>query len=512
MTAHPPGLGSMTRDELEAWAAANPAEAQTYVALHAQYRKQLAATDPNTFAEWVAVDEGTGEPIRQAPHHEEMHRLVSAHDLLVLWAHIESGKSTQITGLRVVYELGRNPNLRVAIVSNTQEQAIKLATPARRLIEDESGRVREVFPKLRPSRKRWTDASFTVERSRPSKDPSVQCFGVHGAVLGARIDLLVLDDILDFENTRTPEGRKALLQWVRSTLFGRLTKRAKVIVLGTAWHPDDLLHALAKQDGWHSARFAVQDEATGLPTWPEVWPLDRIRAAIKRLGPLEAARQLFCRARSDEDARFKQEWIDTCLARGEGRTMPYRLARVPEGYRVVTGVDLGTREKRARGKQADTTTLFTLCVHPNGDREVLCVERGRWHAPEIVRRIKDAHARYGSTVYVESNAAQDYLRQFIVAESALPILPFNTGANKMNPEFGVESIAVELFNAKWIIPSAGGRSTLPVEQWIGEMLAYTPGAHTGDALMACWFAREGARSAPVEPPPVQTGRIDLHTR
>jgi hypothetical protein len=109
-------------------------------------------------------------------------------------------------------------------------------------------------------------------------------------------------------------------------------------------------------------------------------------------------------------------------------------------------------------------------------------------------------------------AAQDYLRQFIVAESALPILPFNTGANKMNPEFGVESIAVELFNAKWIIPSAGGRSTLPVEQWIGEMLAYTPGAHTGDALMACWFAREGARSAPVEPPPVQTGRIDLHTR
>ncbi len=60
----------------------------------------------------------------------------------------------------------------------------------------------------------------------------MQAIGVHGAILGARVDRLLLDDILDFENTRTPERLQATIDWYNATLVGRLTARARVICVG----------------------------------------------------------------------------------------------------------------------------------------------------------------------------------------------------------------------------------------------------------------------------------------
>jgi hypothetical protein len=491
-------------EALKDWFAAHPAEAQVLVENYHRTRVEVARRDVNEFIEFVGRHEDKpAEPIRQAHVHEEFQRLANEHRRLVIWSHIESGKTSQLSILRPLWLLGRNPNLRIAVVSNTAAQAKKILSAQQKYI-NESEALREVFPELTPGAK-WSDQAYTVKRTTHAKDYSVQGLGVHGAILGARLDVLILDDILDYENTRTPAQRQELWQWVTSTLFGRLTRNAVVIVVGTAWHPEDILHRLGKMPGWHNARFPILDEDTGDPRWPEAWPKDRVEEKARDLGPLEAARQLFCRARDDGESRFKREWVDKCLARGEGRELPFMLQALPGGYRTFTGVDLGTRAN----KKSDLTVLFTICVHPNEDREVLEVVSGNWEAPEIVRRIEDVHKRFQSIVLVESNAAQDFIRQFLVAGSAIPVLPFTTGANKHHPEFGVESIAVELSNAKWIIPNRGGVTSRDIDAWIAEMLYYAPDAHTGDRLMAAWFAREGSKQKVKK---VQVGRVDLHRR
>jgi hypothetical protein len=152
-------------------------------------------------------------------------------------------------------------------------------------------------------------------------------------------------------------------------------------------------------------------------------------------------------------------------------------------------VDLGTRES----KGTDLTVLFTIVVHPNEDREILNITSGRWQGPDIVKQIFDVQARYHSIVIVESNAAQVFIQQFIASKSAIPVKNFNTGKNKLSPEFGIESLAVELYSGKWIIPNADGVVHPEITAWISEMLYYSPSAHTGDRLMASWFAREGSR-------------------
>ncbi len=353
----------------------------------------------------------------------------------------------------------------------------------------------------------WNAHQLFVIRPTQSRDATVRSCGIHGNILGSRIDLLIMDDILDYENTLSPTQREDLWGWYRSTLETRLTRRARALCIGTAWHREDLMHRLARTPGWHPVSYPVLDD-DGNPRWPERWPLSRINEARIRMGTTEFARNLLCKARNDSDERFQLSWIELCKARGEGREMPHALMEVPNGYATYTGVDLGVRTN----KKADLTVLFTICLHPDGSREVLDIQSGRWAGPEIVRRIIDTHRRYLSIVLVENNAAQEFILQFTRASSAVPVRPFTTGANKAHPEFGIEGIAVEMQAGKWIIPSDNGHCVPEVEAWINEMLYYDPRTHSGDRLMGSWFAREGARGSGIIIPKAQFGSINLLSR
>jgi len=467
---------------------------------------EFAREDINVFAHVVMKDEMTGRSLRNAQLHEAWHTLAEEHDRLLIWSAVEHGKTTQMSVLRPLWLLGRDPSRRIAIVSNTVTQATKIMRPIRSYIE-RSAELHQVFPNLRPTKQLWTNSSIIVDRPFVSKDPSIQALGVHGNITGARIDDLILDDVLDYENTRSAEARQDLWDWYHSALAGRLTARARVLCVGTAYHPDDFMHRFARHIGPDRAkRYPVLDPQTNAPRWPERWPAKRIEAKRQELTPIEFARQLLCVARDDADARFKKEWIDRCLARGSGKSLCYGMNSLPNGFKTYTGVDLAVQQKDG----SDSTCLFTIAIHPNGDREVLNLEAGKWSGPEIVGRIIDAHKRFLSICIVENNAAQDFIIQFAKNQNAVPIRAFTTGRNKAHPEFGIESLAAEMANGKWIIPSTNGFPTNPeVQNWIQEMLYYQPSNHTGDRLMASWFAREGARLGTIR---VEGGNINLLAR
>lgn len=460
-------------------------------------RATIARGDINEFIHFVMRDQQTGAPLLQQPMHEEWHALADEHQRLVVWGHAESGKSQQMAIGRILFALGQHPRLRCAIISNTsgpKGQATKLLRSVAQYIES-SSELHEVFPELRPSPRKsdpWTTEAITVERPPGINDPSVQQCGAFGSILGSRIDFLVVDDLLDWTNTLTEHRRKAVIGWFQASVLSRMTTRSRAIVIGNAWHPDDLMHVLERR-GWTALRYPVLDPS-GASKWPEQWPEERIEAKRVELGPLEFARQMMCLPRSDEDARFRREWIDQCLERGEGLDLvgSDAEARLPDGAEIWTGVDLAVG--RDKSKKHAKSVVFTIAILPDKlqSRRVLAIEAGRWTGPEIVARIQAAHEAFGSIVQVESNAAQQYIVDFTKAEARIPVRSFHTGRNKHDPTYGVESIAVEMSRGQWIIPNRAGQCHPDVQAWIADMLYYHPESHTGDYLMACWIAREGA--------------------
>ncbi len=482
--------------------------------LRAQSAKQglaaLCRKDPALFTRYVMRNDRDGKALQMAPMHFAWHDLISRYDRLVIWSHVEAGKTFQCSIARVLWEIGNDPSIRILVLSNTHGQAAKIARAIAAYIES-SNELHEVFPDLYPTDRKvesWQplSGSLTVRRPTVSKDPTVSVSGVHGNILGARYDFVILDDILDPENTRTSEGRKALIDWLQATVHGRLTAKAKMMVVGTAFHPEDALHYYAKafsRGELRAFKYPVLDDY-GHPRWPEQWPRDRIEKRRLELSPLEFSRQMMCTAHDDSSAYFKREWIDVCKGRGMEKTLCTQgLMHDIHGYKTITGVDLAVQQHAS----ADLTCLFTIIVHPDGTREVLNIESGRWAGPEIVERIADTHRRYRSLIIIENNAAQTYLEQYTRARG-IPVRGFTTGRNKAHPEFGIESLAGELAHGQWIIPCAGGMHK-EVQAWVDELLYYDPASHTGDRLMASWFAREGVRMSQLK---AETGHLNLMGR
>ncbi len=101
--------------------------------------------------------------------------------------------------------------------------------------------------------------------------------------------------------------------------------------------------------------------------------------------------------------------------------------------------------------------------------------------------MEQSFGRSLDNVRVHTDTQADELSRSISAKA------FTTGKNKAHPEFGVESLATELANNKWLIPNKGGVLHKELADWVAELLFYDPREHTGDRVMASWFAREGAR-------------------
>lgn len=478
------------REDLRRWVITNPRLAHRLLGEYQQLRIKVAREDPNEFMEFVMRDRAA-KPMKQAPIHEEFQRLASVYSRLIVWGHVESGKTMQLAVGRTLFDIGKNPELQIAVVgAAAKNQSAKITALLMQYIQ-RSRELRAVFPHLRPGRP-WGVGAFNVDRRTLSRDPTCQATSIEtGSLQGARIDKLIIDDIITPTNSLTQDNREKIYNLLTSTTFlGRLTEGAKVIWLGNAVHPEDAMHKMAANKSWHFARFPVLDR-NGRSNWPSQWSEKRIQEKKDETPPDEFARQMMCVARDDAAGRFKRDWINKCMDRGHGKQMAAYLNSLPPGYGVYTGVDLGHRKQAG----ADFTSFFTIVVHPNEDREVINVETGRWAGPEIVNKIIDIHNRYNSIVYVENNGAQQYIVDFTKNISAVPVQAAFTGKNKIHPDNGIEGMSVEVGNGKWIIPSYGDHRAHPeIEQWISDMIYYDPKAHAGDRLMASWIAREGCRA------------------
>ena len=504
------------------------------------------------FFEFVMREETTRKPIRCAPHQKVLLDFALFHDRSVIMMPIGHSKTFCMAAL-TLFMLGQDVTKRGAIVSATQEQAAKVLAMVRDYIEN-SIELKIVFPHLKRSSRDsdpWTQTRITVDRPPGIRDPSLVAVGIQGSLPGSRLNWIVVDDILTDENTRTQEQRETVNRWFENTVTSRLDPvGAKIVVTNTAWHPDDLPHTLERQ-GWATlrmqvlgnievkddaqrvmfyekrgeefvpfdseelrplypniptdpwCRLAANDNADGQPAvgretlWPERMPLTsddprQKTVETERLSHLpHVFNQLYMQeCRDDATARCQIEWIERCKLRARQENVLTLVSRYDGPYPTFTGVDLAVKATDAN----DYTAFFTFLVRPDGLRQILDIEIGRFNGPTILRKIKEKVRAYNSVIRVEDNAAQGYIRQFVLDEDiSIPIKPHTTTQAKA-ASYGVESIFIEFMNGAWLIPNnIHGQCHPNVQKFIDACLYYVPTTHTADVLMASYFAREQAK-------------------
>lgn len=279
------------------------------------------------------------------------------------------------------------PDIAIGLMSNTQDLADGFSRAIRQTVEENPRHV-ELFGSLKGPGK-WTDKEWIRKDSAlvGTNNATVYARGVGGAIISKRFDIIVCDDILDEENSATPEQRMAVQEWLLKTVLPCLKPGGVVIVLGTRWAVEDVYEVLITSPdqlvgkergrGWRSlVRSALIGDLTDRSSlrsyWPEYWSIERLFERWNDLG----TPMFMCAMQND---------VSGLLA---GNIFPAKFQhvdRLPEGhvYTIKMGVDLASSEKERADYTARVVTAEDVCTD--------CYEKGNFYVLSALRDRRETH-------------------------------------------------------------------------------------------------------------------------
>jgi len=454
------------------------------MSLSQRMRTFAARRSPLAFAGLLGRDEATGAPIKLAGIHRSYQHMLD-HPKAIVLAPPETGKSAQAS-LRLAWEAGRNPALCCAIVSGTREQAARHLVTVGNITRDPL--FQRVFPGVRIERQ-TQDGIWLKGRSNPRKDPNIIAAAFDlSSLLGTRLDLVVADDIVSREATRTHAARERAYQDFVGIIGGRLSPSGRIWVLNTAEHSDDVPHRLSRLPGWEFQTFPLLDKQ-GDSRWPERWSTERIESRRLELGPAAFRRLMLCQPIDEATQVFHEELVTRALKQGVAGLGQF----TPIGGRTIVAVDPAW----STSASADESAIVVVTLDSEGYRHLVHVEGHRINSDSLVRRVATlAQVNGRAQVYIESNSGGQ-----IIGEQLQKVYPRTTlvHTSASSKAARVEWLAAELGAGRWAFRNMPGESSKELEKLSEDLVSFSFESHTGDRLAALLVAVEGVRKFEARP-------------
>jgi hypothetical protein len=459
-------------------------------------------------------------------------------DLIIVNTPPEHAKSTTITVNYALYQICRNPNIRILVVSKTQAMAQKFLLSIKNRLTHPRYQDLHIafgppggFEKNSDSWKQDLIYLSSEARNSGEKDPTVQAIGIRGHIYGARADLIIMDDCVDHTNAHEYEKQ---IDWIQSEVMSRIDNDGgKLLVVGTRLRPKDLYSELRdpmrypdETSPWtYFAQPAVLEFSDDPKEWKTLW-------AKTNMPPVSG------KGIPDENGLYTK-WDGDALFKKRGRMSPNLWAMVYQQQQVhedavfpsdsVKGVINGARNigiipKNKAGNRlegmdglivvagldpamAGYTACVCLAIDINSQkRYLLDVSNVQGMKPDAIREvIKDWTDKYGISEWrVEKNAFQAMLtqdrevREYLTARGAT-LKEHHTGNNKWDTDFGVASLTT-LFHGHEdgtnLIEFPSTHMSEGLKALIEQLVTWYPDAPKSqktDCVMAFWFAELAAR-------------------
>jgi hypothetical protein len=476
-----------------------------------------ARVNRDVFKSYVLKDDD-GRDIRQgeihkswSKHQELTARLKKYCGIIAPWGH---GKTEQCVIGDTLFDLARNPNLRIKIISNSDANARLRVVSIRKYIES-SPEFHRVFPEIqRDMSGAWNDHQLFIKREGYSKDPSIEGSGIFSSGIGGRVDKLVFDDPVDLKNAiQEPGSRVRVIEASKQTWLSRLDPRegklnyVQVLWIATVWHVDDATCAwVMKNSEFNVMIQSINEEMTAIESrigkesvpkliglWSPKFDSEGIAKKRRELGEAAFQRGFRNRPWSDDDIQLRS--FAGCL--DESMTPQDAIKQLGKNWRIVSGVDVAGRSRAG-------FAIFTGAVCVEGDNanvkiplDIHYAQGGDAAINYCLRVQSELHPE---VFMVECNATQESFMGWLQTSGKGNILtePFMTGAQKADPSIGIQSLNIEFANRLWVFPIkhlADHDRGICQCGWcrlIREISCY-PAYETSDGLMALWFARERMR-------------------
>lgn len=261
-----------------------------------------------SYVEWTKPDWKT------AKHHAEMFSCLEALERgeiqrLIIEAPPRHSKSETASRRFPAFAMGRTPNLQVVCSTYNQDFANDLGRDVRSIIGSEEHA--QIYPEcgLRSDSK-------AADRFHTTNGGIYVAVGTGSALTGRGMDIGVIDDpFKDREEAESERTRQRKWDWFRSTFYTRQMPNARLLVMATRWHEDDLTGRILEHEGdrWHRLHLpaiANEGQADEQALWDEWYPLETLYDIRQTIGARDWLSLYQQSPTSDEGTIFQREWFD----------------------------------------------------------------------------------------------------------------------------------------------------------------------------------------------------------
>ena len=195
-----------------------------------------------------------------------------------------AGKSTVLSTTFIIWLILKDPNVRILIASKTSSHSKSILREVKEHIQDN-----EVFKRIFGDivGEKWDESEISVaSRTKPAKEPTVMCIGIGGQLVGKHFDVVICDDLVDEDNSRTEYMRNRIKVWYYKVLHPTIEPHARLHIIGTRYHFDDLYGHLISNDMAGKVHRIMALDDRGRSPWPEKYPAEFFVKKRKQLGML----------------------------------------------------------------------------------------------------------------------------------------------------------------------------------------------------------------------------------
>lgn len=309
------------------------------------------------------------------------------------------GKSTLFTADHIIHMhlVAKDPTFSVGLCHALRSQAIKIMSDIKFQFENNK-LLKWIAPDLayaNPADESpiWRQDEICFKRSAWYKVPSVVAFSIDASVVGLHFDVIKGDDLVLDVNSKTPEQRDNVKEYIhRMKALLKATGWKRIHLTGTRWHNDDAYEDMIKLDGpWKGAlkykRIDCYTE-TGEPVWPQAFSKNELQlqdalnphlfSCNYRNNPIPYGMSSFV---AEDVQRYNVEYDSA------GNWIPYDP---DEQYTLYTSVDPNTRETTAH----DHGVVLTVAKDTIGRMYVVDIDRGHPSASELIAWMRRHVIRY----------------------------------------------------------------------------------------------------------------------
>jgi predicted phage terminase large subunit-like protein len=428
-------------------------------------------------------------------------------DRLMVFMSPQEGKSSRCSQRFVEWLLTQNPELRIAIVSYSDDIARRWGSDIKLDVETFNGEDGTIDLGIKLRADSRAAGRWQIEGHKGG----VYCVGVGGSLTGRPVDIFVWDDPLkDLEQAQSTKYRNRARRFWQAVAVPRLGPGSKAVLICTRWHEDDPAGWLLKHEPgrWRTVSIPAIAESADDPLgrqpgeamisargdrdWDQIRTSvgEYVWSALYQQRPAPAAGGLFKRAKLRRWHSMPADVTRHGVLNGQRVDLGGRVVYLDDCWRFLT-IDLAASTKTS----ADYTAAGVWAISNEGDLIMLDGDRDQIEQDDhwgLIRPLREKWA--ADTVFVESRMFGTTL-VYEAGRNGIPIQELHADSDKFTRALPAAARA------------GAGRLWLPagdgfVTDVVDELVAFPNATHDDYVDCVAYAARVvAAHWLPTAPPP-----------